>query len=241
MRNPQPSDMLPGPDNLEKFERSYLKVAKKWFSPDVILLTAPDGVKFVMKDWSNRPLLFRVTWCRVAAAREIKVYEKLRGMRGVPQLICTLGYYGFIMEWLDARPLPRTKMRDLLGLKFFEQLTDLVEEMHGRGIAHGDLRRRNILRGLDGEPRLIDFETAVHARDLTDGGRIFKMVSKVDHITILKIRARYFPESLTNDEKRKLSDIPTTLALGRYLRQKIYAPFTRKGRKRRRRQITQGR
>jgi len=235
MRTPQPNDMLPGPDNLEMFERSYLKAARKWFNPDVILLTAPDGVKFVMKDWSNRPLVFKHTWCRVAAAREIKVYEKLRGMRGVPQLICTLGQYGFIMEWLDARPLPRTKMRDLLGLRFFESLTDLVEQMHARGVAHGDLRRRNILRGLDGEPRLIDFETAVHANGSDDGGRVFKTVANVDHITIIKIRARYFPESLTDEEKRMLSDIPATLAVGRYLRQKVYAPLTRKGRKRIRR------
>ncbi len=224
--------MLPGRENLDKFEKSYLKKAKTWVSPDVVQLTAPDGVKFVMKDWSTRPFFFRDTWCRIAASREIRVYEKLRGMHGVPQLICTLGHHGFIMEWLDARPLPRTKMRDILGLEFFTHLSRLVDQMHERGVAHGDLRRRNILRGLDGLPRLIDFETAVHASDSADGGHVFKAVCQVDHITVLKIRARYFPDSVTEDERRILSEIPWHLKAGRYLRQNLYAPMTKKGRKR---------
>src|SRR5690606_244877 len=146
--------------------------------------------------------------------------------------ICTLGQYGFVMEWLDARPLPRTKMRDILGLEFFDHLTALVEEMHKRGVAHGDLRRRNILRGLDGLPKLIDFATAVHSSDTPDGGRVFRAVCEVDHITLLKIRARYFPDSLSEEDRHKLEDVPWHLRLGRYLRQNVYAPLTKKGRRR---------
>lgn len=215
-----------------EFEKSYLKKSRTWFSPDVVLLTAPDGVKFVMKDWSARPTPIRQTWCTIAARREIKVYEKLRGMAGVPQLISELKF-GFIMEWLDARPLPRRKMRDILGLEFFENLEKLVYEMHLRGVAHGDLRRRNILRGVDGYPRLIDFETAVHAGNAPDGGRVFKSLCVIDHITVMKIKARYFPENLTADEQNRLADVPWHLALGRYVRQNLYGPLTKKGRRKR--------
>lgn len=223
--------LFPGPETIDQFERSWLKVSRTWFSPDVILLTAPDGVKFVLKDWSGRPWIFRQTWCRVAAWREVRVYERLRGMAGVPQLISRMGDLGFVMEWLDARPLPRTKMRDVLGLEFFRQLDALVRDMHDRGVAHGDLRRRNILRGIDGRPRLIDFETAVVAKG-EDGGRFFRALCGVDHITVLKIQARYFPESLSAEDRAALDSVPWYLAAGRFFRQHVYGKFTKKGRKR---------
>lgn len=225
--------MLPGRGNLDQFEKSYLKKAASWVGPDVVLLTAPDGVRFVMKDWATRPFLFRSTWCRLAASREIKVYQKLRGMKGVPQLICTLGSHGFVMEWLDARTLPITKMRDLLGLDFFDRLTEIVHEMHSRGVAHGDLRRRNILRGLDGLPKLIDFETAVHANNTPEGGWLFRAISGIDDITVVKIRARYFPDSVTSEERLLLDEVPWHLAWGRFLRKKVYTPFTKKGKRKR--------
>ncbi len=229
--------ILPGRDNLDQFEKSYLKKSRSWFSPDVVLLTAPDGIKFVMKDWANSPYFIKQTWCRLAASREIKVYEKLRGMKGIPQLICTLGSYGFVMDWLDARPLPTTKLRDLLGLHFFELLTEIVEEMHSRGVAHGDLRRRNILRGLDGMPKLIDFETAVHFNSGTGKNWLFHAISEIDNITVIKIRARYFPGSVTSEEQQILSAVPWHLACGRFLRKKVYRPLTIKGRRKRLRKL----
>ena len=233
MSKATPSNMFPGRDNLEGFEKSYLKKSRTWFGPDVVLLTATDEVKFVMKDWSQRPAVFRKTWCSVAARREIKVYEKLRGMAGVPQLISVLSQ-GFIMEWLDARPLPRRKMRDLLGMEFFTELEELVRQMHARGVAHGDLRRRNILRGVDGKPRLIDFETAVTSENIEQPGKVFRSVCEIDYITILKIRARYFPESVSPEEQEKLDQVPWHLATGRYIRQNLYGPLTSKGRRKRR-------
>ena len=196
-------------------------------------LIAPDGVRFVMKDWSGRPLALRETWCRIAAAREMRVYETLRGMQGVPQMICRLGKLGFVMEWLDARPLPSRKMADLLGVEFFERLEAVVADMHSRGVAHGDLRRRNILRGVDGNPRLIDFETAVHAKQVPGGGRLFEAVSAIDRITVLKIRQRYFPNSLTEQDTATLKDVPWHLAWGRFVRKNVYAPLTKKGRRKR--------
>jgi len=225
--------ILPGPENLDQFEHVYLKQARSWASPDVVELRAADGARFVMKDWSRRPLIFRLTWCRIAAGREIGVYEKLRGMQGVPQLISRLGKLGFVMEWLDARPLPSRKMKDLLSPEFFDHLDEVVDEMHNRGVAHGDLRRRNILRGLDGQPKLIDFETAVSTAHIHQPGKIFREACKIDKITVTKIRARYFPESLSEAKQALLDDVPWHLSWGRFMRRELYAPLTRKGRRRR--------
>lgn len=231
---PYSTYILPGPDNLDRFEQTFLKQARSWVGPDVVLLQAPDGVRFVMKDWSKRPLPFRLSWCRIAAQREMLVYEKLRGMEGVPQLISRLGPLGFVMEWLDARPLPGRRMKDLLGSNFFPDLEAVVREMHRRGVAHGDLRRRNILRGLDGSPKLIDFETAVRASKAPGGGKLFQAICEVDLITITKIRSRYFPDSMTARDRETLDNVPWHLAWGRFLRKQVYAPLTRKGRRRNR-------
>ena len=43
----------------------------------------------------------------------------------------------------------------------FEQILAGVAYMHGEGFAHGDLKLENIIVGVDGAARLIDFGTAI--------------------------------------------------------------------------------
>lgn len=53
---------------------------------------------------------------------------------------------------LDERPAPA----------FFDRLLALIQSMHARGVAHGDLKRKdNLLITPDGHPVILDFGTAV--------------------------------------------------------------------------------
>lgn len=223
---PSHNFLLPTRKNLHKFKKQYLKKSRTPFTPDVILLEAPDGARFVMKDWSERPPLVRAVWSRFAAGREASTYKKIQGMTGVPQLIAQLDPYGFVIEWLDARPLPSRKFRDVLGKDFFETLDAILTEMHRRGVAHGDLRRRNILLGIDGKPRIIDFETALRGKN-----PFVRALAKVDRVTVLKIKHRYYPENTTPEELKILKDIPWHLRVGRFLRQTVYGAFSSKKRR----------
>jgi hypothetical protein len=221
-------------DYIAECGRTYLKKSRTWFTPDVVLLEAEDGSRMVLKDCIDRPWLIRQTWCRVAMAREVAVYRRLEGMNGVPHLISRVDAFGFVMEWLDARPLPRRKNKEMISGHFFSELSTLVKELHARRIAHGDLRRRNILMGTDGSPRVIDFETAVRGSSLGHGGFMFRAIAKIDEITTAKIKGAYYPDELSPEEQALLGDLPWHLLVGRFVRQNIYGPLSPKRFKKRR-------
>lgn len=215
----------------QDYTRQPIKVSRTPFTPDVILLTSPDGQQYVLKDFSGRLLAARLIWCRFAVRRETSAYRRLSSIPGIPRLASTASEDAFLMEWLDAQPLPRRKQKELLGIHFFDKLNRLVEQMHDAGVAHGDLRRKNILVSPAGEPCIIDFETAVVRRGLIQQF-IFDAICRVDRITVLKIKAKYYPEEITPEEKLMLVNVPWHLKIGRFLRQRVYGGFSPKRRAR---------
>lgn len=223
------------PQQWQIFNKQLLKRSRTPFTPDVILLEAPDGARYVLKDFSGRSLAARLLWCRFAVRRETSAYQRLNSVAGIPRLASTASEDAVLMEWLDAQPLPRRKQKDLLGNRFFEKLNTLVEQMHKAGVAHGDLRRKNILVSPDGDPCIIDFETAV-IRGGTIQRRIFDAICRVDRITVLKIKAKYYPEDVTPEEKVTLEDTPWHLKIGRFFRQRVYGGLSPKSRNKRSKQ-----
>lgn len=213
--------------DLELWVRTPLKAARTWIAPDVIRLEK-DGRQLVLKDVSRRPFLFRLLWCRRALHRETEAMKRLRDLNAAPQLLAVVDADAFLMEYLEASPLPARRLADELGTGFFEELTTAVEEMHRRGVAHGDLRRRNILVTPDRKPRLIDFETAVVDGPGPLRSRLFQFVSQVDDLTVLKIFGRYHPEALDEEEKTALAGAPVLLRIGRFLRKRVYHPLSPK-------------
>ena len=67
-----------------------------------------------------------------------------------------------ILEYIEGQSY-RDKQYELAGNQsFFQELLDLILNIHNKGIAHGDLKRKdNILVNNDNEPFLIDFGTAI--------------------------------------------------------------------------------
>lgn len=241
---------MPSRENLHLFERTYLKKSRTWVTADVVLLIGPAGEKYVMKDFSGRPAGIRQTWCRFMAAREIEAYRLLQPVDGVPHVIAVLGPECFVMQHMDGQPLPRRKIgRKILSADYFAKLDALIRAMHEAGVAHGDLRRRNVLVSETGEPRLIDFETAWTRGESPLRHRLFDAIARIDRITVLKIKDRYFPGTLTPDEQREHDAVPWHLRVGRFLRQYVYGLLTAKGirrlvsptkrRKRKRRKLRQ--
>lgn len=225
--------LLPAPDNLHLFEQKPLKKSRTWFTPDVILLTAPAGERYVLKDFTRRPGWARRLWCRASVHRETRAYQHLHDLGGVPALVTRLSRDSFVMSFLDASPLPRRRFRDVVGLEFFVQLDELLRQMHGRGVAHGDLRRKNILIRPDAQPCLIDFETAFCRGAGKIRTQIFEGVARIDRLTVLKIKGRYFPDQLTDEERILLNEAPWHLRAGRFLRKRIYGPVSPKRLKKR--------
>lgn len=216
-----------GREDLSRWNLTPLKLARSWFTPDVILLEQ-NGVKLVLKDVRRRPWLFRLLWCRKAIAREVTAMRRLQGLTIAPRLVAHLDADGFVMEWLDAKPLPARRLAEELGTGFFRELELALREMHARGVAHGDVRRRNILVTPDRHPRIIDFETAILDGPSPLRRRFFRFTSNVDDLTVLKIFGSYFPHALDESARTRLAQAPLGLRIGRFLRKRVYHPISPK-------------
>ncbi len=232
---PQPQPPNPVFDRalLDGLHREPLKAARSVVGPDVWLVEY-GGRRYVVKDFSARTWLLRNTWGRTCVSREVAAYSRLLGVPGVPQLVGRPDPFSFVMEFVEGAQLPRRSQRDLLGPGFFPALQALVAEMHRRGVAHGDLRRRNILVTPDRRPALIDFETAVVARRVSPSGWFFRTMARVDDLKLLKIRHKYYRGQTTGEEMEALENPPVLLRIGRFLRRRLYKPISPKASRARR-------
>lgn len=91
--------------------------------------------------------------------RELRAYERLDGIAGIPRCYGLFAGRYLAFEFIDAKtyrenpPTPRGP--------FFDRLFAIIEAVHERGVAHGDLMRKdNIMVGEGETPYLIDFGVA---------------------------------------------------------------------------------
>lgn len=100
-------------------------------------------------------------WLRTRMLQqEYRVYRKLDGFNGSPRcygLLC--GRY-LVLEYVDGLPLRHAPLEE--RAVFYQTLLDLIQELHARGVAHSDLKRKDNLLVVDGRrPCLIDFGAAI--------------------------------------------------------------------------------
>ena len=114
-------------------------------------------------EFAGMPLLWLGKWlCR----REVRFYSRLSDLPNVPAVLGTWGPTGFVHDYVPGRPLhPSRPVPD----GFFDQLAELLKELHRRGIAYVDTNKpENILLGDDGRPHLIDFQISWDLIELGD-------------------------------------------------------------------------
>ncbi len=93
--------------------------------------------------------------------REHAVYERLRGIAGIPRSF-GLVRDGLALEYVAGPSLREHETRIADREAFFAQLLATVRAMHRAGVAHGDLKRKdNIIVGPGERPYLIDFGIAM--------------------------------------------------------------------------------
>lgn len=109
-----------------------------------------------------------------------------------------------MISFVEGRPLQHMRMRHEKRGEFLDALGACVERIHARGVVHLDLRqRRNILRGPDGQPKLLDFEAALVCNPARMTGRIaLHWGRQIDRLAILKHKRRYAVGLLTPRERR---------------------------------------
>ncbi|NUN97919.1 MAG: hypothetical protein HUU16_17285 [Candidatus Omnitrophica bacterium] len=178
-----------------------------------------DGRRCVLRDFSGPRVWYFRLLCLWGVRREIEAHRQLDGIEGIPRLLHVLGWKAYLIEYIEGEPIHPRLHRP--GPEFFSAVEGIVGQMHARGVAHGDLRNRNILIGADGNPYLIDFTTAWWA---TSWWRkpLFRFLQSLDRRRLAVTKARFLPEALGHEEIELLGRKPWYLRLGWFYRQRIY-------------------
>jgi predicted Ser/Thr protein kinase len=92
--------------------------------------------------------------------REYAAYRRLEGFAGSPRCYGLLRDRYLVLDYVDGVPLRSGEITD--RTTFFDTLFQYVQELHRRGVAHADLKRRDNLLVIDGRlPCVIDFGAAI--------------------------------------------------------------------------------
>lgn len=103
--------------------------------------------------WLNRWML----------RREHDIYCRLHGLSGIPKCFGLFLDRHLVLEHVDARTMRQTMISD--RELFFQEMFEIIESLHERGVAHGDLKRKdNILVTRDSRPCLIDFGVSIYRK-----------------------------------------------------------------------------
>jgi hypothetical protein len=131
-----------------------------WLDPDVLLVEGPRGA-IVVKDFRPRSAWVRQTLGRFLVSRELRAYRALDGLPAVPRFLGRVDAFAFAVEYRPGERMTR-EVTGRVSPEFSTALDRAVRAMHGRGVAHLDLRHRgNVLVAEDGSPVLIDFASAI--------------------------------------------------------------------------------
>jgi len=144
-----------------------------------------------------------VRWLgRMLASRERRFMQRLTGIDGIPVSMDPVFIDGHVAEhavsheFIPGHPL---RANEQVDDQFFPRLAALLAEVHGRGIAHVDLHKReNILVDDDGKPHLIDFQISFGLPRNRWAAAVFRgtlrMLQRCDEYHLLKHRVRIRPD-----------------------------------------------
>jgi hypothetical protein len=203
---------LPGEVEAEGVTYKFVKLFKHDFFAATALYesvgaSGGTGELAVLKIQRTYPLYgFPMKWLgRKVANHEIRVYEKLQGVRGIPEFLGRVGATGFLHAFI-----PGTDLHSDLPLTpgFFAELEALFAALHERHIAYVDSNKReNILYGEDGRPWLIDFQISFHAkkgeRDNFLAKLILRKFVKADWYHYYKHKTRLLPAACSAEDFAK--------------------------------------
>ncbi len=200
-----------------------LKSAASWVQPDVWKLQR-DGRVVVWKTFRRSPWFLRMTLCRWMARREARNLKILQGLDWAPVFLGMPEPTTIEMTFLEAAPVPEKKFT--LDSEYFDRLWKVIDEMHTRGLNHGDLRRKNLLCSTrDGSPLMVDFAQCMYCPSRKS--LFFRLVQRraydVDRITFLKLKEWYIgTKNITAEEKAAVRNRPFHLRVGQFLKKQVY-------------------
>ncbi len=204
---------------------------RSFTQPDIFVFNS-NGQTYLLKDYAGRAWLIKALFTRRWLRREHEILACLANIPGIPQVFGLVDADAMVMEKING-PGPLQASRELSPEQypppaFFTDLHRLLARLHAERITHGDIRRANILISAEGRPVLIDFATAkaFPSSWWPPWSRwLWRAALTADIFSLAKIRASFYGELLTQEEKNILADTPAVMRFGRFLRKTVYRRF----------------
>ncbi len=115
-----------------------------------------DGLDLVVKTAMGKGLVLKAR--QQTLLREFAAYERLDGLRGVPECYGLLEGRYLVIEFIRGTAYRQAQWVD--RDQWFRNFFAILQSIHERGVSHGDLKSKsNILVTEDEKPCIIDFGT----------------------------------------------------------------------------------
>ncbi len=159
-------ESLPPEDQLRNWIRQSLAQQQNILATSnqgTILLYQQDDRSLIIKTAMGRgPML----WLRQKTLRrEYQAYRQLQGLAGIPQCLGFLEHRYLLLEQVRGQPYRDSEIKD--REQFFDHLLKILQAIHARGVAHGDLKSKgNLLVTDQQQPCVIDFGTSFRQKSV---------------------------------------------------------------------------
>ncbi len=160
-----------------------------------VLATEWAGTPAVRKSVAHQPAWLRWAVGVRALDREERAYRLLAGVAGVPAFLARPDPHSLVCQRISGRRLDDHGRRSLPA-EVFAALAEVIRRAHERGVAHGDLHRRDVILDASGGPWVVDWATSL-GRDGRGGAlraALFRRWMEVDRRALEKLRRRYSQE-----------------------------------------------
>jgi RIO1 family len=158
----------------------------------VIELVEVEGRTIILKDFVARPWPVRRLLGPWHLDREVRAYRRLEGLDGIPRFLARVDRCAIALEYVSGPTLAALRRGDLPE-PFYLRLEALVDAMHARGVAHGDLHGHDVIAAPGPRPFVIDFSTAVCRSRGPLGRWLFQQMCRADRRSVAKLRSRLAP------------------------------------------------
>ncbi|GGA68190.1 hypothetical protein GCM10011369_07310 [Neiella marina] len=171
-----------------------------------------DNNKYILKDYSARPKLFRRTICRWQLRREWLALLKLRHVKHVPKPIAFGGNKLLMSKLAQCKASINQDNSDSLETK--------VAQIHQAGVCHNDLHSKNLMLNQT-QAFIFDFGAATFSpkdnNSLSDKvkGQLFKLCQLIDRMAVVKYKWKRDRKLLRPDEAHLVSLVEKTRWLSR--------------------------
>lgn len=190
--------------DLQTIPLESLHRARNWSKADVFG-GEREGVRFVVKDFKRAPWWFK-PFARSFLKREWKALRELEGLSGVPRALAMPDADAIVIEHAPGVQMQKMQSRTV-PRESLERLIELVQEVHTRGVTHGDLHQQNVLIDEQGGICLIDWATA-HIWKRSHGGRsrLQEEFCALDRRALAKIKVHHGHDLVTDEDLRLLRE-----------------------------------